>query len=74
MSYIFRRVLFLTNVILLLASGALCCYSVFLFFANPQEWLFSLMKLGVGLFSGAFFLLLFIVRKRKFPLPGIDYK
>ncbi|MFC2102648.1 hypothetical protein ACFLS7_06595 [Bacteroidota bacterium] len=74
MSYIFRRVLFLANLILLLASGALCSYSAFLLFANPQEWLFALMKLGLGLLSGAFCFLLFVVRKRKYPLPGIDYK
>ncbi|MFH1298092.1 MAG: hypothetical protein ABIJ04_12645 [Bacteroidota bacterium] len=74
MSYIFRRILFLANVILLLGSGALCAYSIFILFTNPEEWLFSLMMLGIGVITGVFFFVLYIVRKRKFPIPGIDYK
>jgi len=74
MSYITRRILFLANVILLLVSCIICIYSVFMLFINPDDWLFTLMLLGIGVITGVFFFVLYVVRKRKFPLPGIDYK
>ncbi len=74
MSYIFRRILFIVNVILLLASVALCIYSVFTLIMTPEAWLLSLLLFGVGITAGLFFLMIYTIRKRKYPLPGIDYK
>jgi hypothetical protein len=74
MSYFFRRILFIVNVILLLASVTLCIYSVFTFIMTPGAWLFSLLLFGVGITTGLFFLMIYAIRKRTYPLPGIDYK
>jgi len=74
MSYIFRRILFLVNVILLLASFILCVYSVFTFLMTPDSWLFAFLLLGIGIIATLFFLMIYTIRKRKYPLPGIDYK
>ncbi|MBL6950930.1 MAG: hypothetical protein ISR57_09835 [Bacteroidales bacterium] len=69
-----RRILYLLNVLLILASFALCIYAIVMFFINPQDWVFTLELLGIGVGSGILFFILYVVRKSYFPLPGIDYK
>ncbi len=69
-----RRVLYILNVILILASFALCIYAIVLFFINPQDWISTLVLLGTGVGCAILFFFLYIIRKSYFPLPGIDYK
>lgn len=74
MSYTFRRILHLSNLILILGSMAISVYSIVMLFILPEEWPFLLLLLGIGIVSGLFFLVIYGVRKSKFPFPGIDYK
>ncbi|TSA25485.1 MAG: hypothetical protein D4R67_09955 [Bacteroidetes bacterium] len=74
MWYLIRRVLFLGNVILFLAAFALCIYAVARLILAPDTWLFCLLLFGIGVVSGILLYGLYLVRKSRFPLPGIDYK
>lgn len=74
MSYFFRLVLFLSNVMLFCGSVILCLYSLIMILVEPDEWTFRLALLGVGMAGGIISLVLYVVRKNKVPVPGIDYR
>jgi|GEM_PF-1193632 len=74
MQYLIRRIFFVANVLLLLAGIAFCLYALVRLILNPSGWVISLILLAVGLMSEFLFARLYIIRKSKFPLPGIDYE
>ena len=69
-----RRVLYLLNVICILAAFALCIYAIVMLFIHPQDWISTLDVLGIGVASTILFFFLYLIRKSYFPVPGIDYK
>lgn len=72
--YLIRRTLFVGNVLLLIAGIVCCIYAIVRLILAPGTWLFSLLLFAVGVFSEILFTGLYILRKKSFPLPGIDYK
>jgi len=69
-----RGLWFLLNVILIIAATGLCIFSIVRLCFNLQDWKFSLLLLSIGIVTGIFSVALYIYRKSKSPLPGIDYK
>lgn len=74
MKYMIRRVLFLVNVLLILAAFALSVFAVVRVILAPDKWLFCILLLGIGVVAGILLYGLYLIRKSRFPLPGIDYK
>jgi len=69
-----RRVLFLFSVIFIITSLGIIVFAFITFFMDTRDWLFPLILLGIGLGSGTVSVILYLVRKSRFPVPGIDYK
>lgn len=74
MSYLGRKILFATNLILILGAAVLSIYSIITFFMVPGEWLWCFSHLSAGVLSGTLLILLNTLRRAKYPVPGIDYK
>ena len=74
MSYKVKLILYLITKLFLIAAAFGILYSAYMLFTNLDEWIFWLAALVVNFILLGIFIGLYILRKSKFPLPGIDYK
>lgn len=74
MQYLLRKAFFVVNILLLLAGFSFCLYTLVRLILNPANWVIYLILFAAGLLSEFLFSRLYILRKSKFPLPGIDYE
>ncbi|MBN1198217.1 MAG: hypothetical protein JXA23_02615 [Bacteroidales bacterium] len=74
MTYLIRRVFFVGNILLLMIGFACCIYAIVRWILEPDAWLFALLLFAIGFLAQLLFSGLYLLRKKRFPLPGIDYK